>query len=199
MLADTEIRVFERQIFLIIIIACVVITCIGKFLKFNVNLLVFFHAVVKQLSFKRQGNLVDFQLGRLNHAGKLEPLDTLKVPNNSDTATSPKDMVYYAPRYNDYHKSNLFILAFNLEKIFPCIAGKDVYPTCGRFTAEEDGFNKGQNIVEAGDHGNDLKMFNGKRVYAFSVSGCPEVTEACIPKHYEISITCLLPGAFCSY
>ena len=107
-------------------------------------------------------------------------------------------MVYYAPRYNDVHKSNLFILAFNLEKIFPCIADQDIPLACGRFTNDEDGFNKGQTIVEAGDGGNNLKMFNGKRVYAFSVSGCPQVTEACIPKYYGVSITCLLPREHCA-
>ena len=162
-------------------------------------LLVFFHAVVKQLSFRRSKNSVDFHLGRVNDAGQVEEIDMLTVKSTASIYTSPKDMIYYAPRYNDYQESNLFIFAFNLETIFPCIADKEILPTCGRFTAEEDGFNKGQTIVETGDIGNHLKIFGSyKRVYAFSVSGCPEVTEACMSKFYQISITCLLPRKYCA-
>ena len=157
-----------------------------------------FLPVVKQLSFYRTETR-DFNLYRINHLGLGEILDTVSVVDTNSTYTSPKELIYYAPRYPDYHKSNLFIFAFNLEKIFPCIAGKNILPTCGRFTAEEDGLNKGQNIVEAGDRGNDMSMFGKwKRVYGFSVSGCQEATKACYPTYYEVSITCLLPREYCA-
>ena len=157
-----------------------------------------FLPVVKQLYLGRLRNSVDFRFGRITPSGGVTTLDTLRVVNTNTSSKSPKNMVYYAPRYRDYQSSNLFILAFNLETIFPCIAGKGIIPTCSRFTAEEDGFNKGQNIVEAGDSGNNFDMFGkGKRVYAFSVSGCQRVTKACFPKYYEISITCLLPREHC--
>ena len=158
----------------------------------------FFLPVVKQLTFQRFHNGA-FRLDRINHLGKLKTVEFFGVPFIHQSRISPNEIIYYGANYSDYHSSNLFIMAFNLEKIFTCIAGKDIVPTCARFTAEEDGFNKGKSIVEAGDSGNDFIMFGkGKRVYAFSVSGCPLVTNACFPLHYMISITCLLPREYCA-
>ena len=67
--------------------------------------------------------------------------------------------------------------------------------TCGRFTNEEDGFNKGRAIVEVGDNGNDLGSIFGSddiAVYGFAIQGCAEFDTDCFPKWYAINIVCLL-------
>ena len=158
--------------------------------------LILLYIVVKLLHLTFHGS--KFSLRVMSNTGKpTATLDTLPV-TRSGAAYSPKRMMYYAPRYRDHHKSNLAIVAFNMEKIFPCLAGKGVLPMCRMYTAEEDGFMKGRSIIEAADIGNNLKMFN-KPVYAFAVRGCRKLTsQSCMPNWWQKTITCLLPRMYCS-
>ena len=148
--------------------------------------------MVKQIYFVSLHPVFRMSIGSKN--------DTLTIANPGTSNISLNGMMYYRPRYPDGHRSNLGIFAFNLEKIFPCIAGKnlDFIPRCRRFTLEEDGFNKGRAILEIGDGGNNLRMFGGKPVYAFAVQDCPQLTVACLPRWWDTSITCLLPRKFCA-
>ena len=114
------------------------------------------------------------------------------------TRYSTKKTMYYAPQFHDYHKSYLAILAFNLEKIFPCIAEKNIVPICRLYTGEEDGFNHGRPIIEAGDSGNNFKMFSGKPVYGFTVQGCRYFTSSCMPVWWQATLTCMLPRKYCT-
>ena len=148
--------------------------------------------MVKQIYFVSLHPVFQMSIGSKN--------DTLTIANPGTSNISLNGMMYYSPRYPDYHRSNLGIFAFNLEKIFPCIAGKniDFNLRCRRFTLEEDGFNKGRAILEIGDGGNHLGMFGRKPVYAFAVQDCSQLTRACLPYWWQTSITCLLPRKFCA-
>ena len=131
---------------------------------------------------------------RLSHmTDRRTIIDKLSV-RRSKSSYSPKRMMYYAPRFRDYHNSKLAIVAFNMEKIFPCLAGKRVLPVCRLFTAEEDGFRNGRPIIEAADGGNNFQMFNQRPVYAFAIKGCQE---SCVPEYMEKTITCMLPRKYC--
>ena len=141
-----------------------------------------------------------FHLGHINDAGRSgTKIDKLYIGRSASyTRYSTKRTMCYAPRFHDYHKSYLAILAFNLEKIFPCIAGKNIVPICRLYTGEEDGFNRGRPIIEAGDRGNNFNMFGRKPVYGFAVQGCRYFTTSCMPVWWQTTLTCMLPRKYCS-
>ena len=115
----------------------------------------------------------------------------------SRSSYSPRRMMYYAPRFRDIHRSYLAIVAFNMERIFPCLAGKSVMPMCRMYTGEEDGFRKGRPIIEASDGGNHFRMFRRRPVYGFAIQGCRYLTRHCMPVWWQTTISCMLPRKYC--
>ena len=121
---------------------------------------------------------------------------SISVADPSQPATSSNNLLAYRPNYSDYHSSGLAGLFINLDGVFPCNAGHGI-PTCGRFTVEEDGFNKGKALLQAADGGNNFGGIFGSsstRVYGFAFQEC---AENCIPAFYEIRVVCLLPREYC--
>ena len=88
----------------------------------------------------------------------------------------------------------------NLERIFPCIS--DEYPTCRMFTYEEDGFNSGRAIIEAGDISNNFRVFSSTEnilTYGFAFQGCVQLNglDGCMRNYFQRAITCQLPRQSC--
>ena len=55
---------------------------------------------------------------------------------------------------------------------------------CKVLQHEGDGFNKGWQIIEAADLGNDLKVFSSTEyisTFGFAIAGCPEMNKSCLP------------------
>lgn len=124
----------------------------------------------------------------------------LTVPNTSNEYTSADNIIAYRPHYNDTHNSNLAVLFFNLEAVFPCLRGHDRMPICSLFTFEEDGFLKGRPIIQAGDGGNSFSIFNSYsnvKIFGFGFAGCDTFNYRCVPRSIELSLVCLLPRSVC--
>ena len=82
----------------------------------------------------------------------------------------------------------LLVSSSILKEYSHAISGHDM-PTCSRATYEEDRFNAP--IVEAGDSGNNLRMFNSSEyisTYGFAVLGCGELSTDCMPHWYATRI-----------
>ena len=156
-----------------------------------------FTLVVERLNLYRNGN--DLGLYRITNEGNFgEHLASVSLADPSSSSMSPNHMLYYGPRYPDPHHSNLATVAFNLGKIFPCIAEKNkIQLSCARATSGEDGFNKGRAIIEAADSGNDLTMFGPTAVYALAIQTCPEFNKNCFPNKFALSVVCQLPRNVC--
>ena len=138
-----------------------------------------------------------FDLSHMTDPGKSRaPIDRMYLRPSSSSYSLWK-MMYYSPRFRDHHNSKLAIVAFNMEKIFPCIAGKRVMPMCRMYTGEEDGFRMGRPIIEAGDTGNHFRMFRRRPVYGFAIQGCPYLTRHCMPEYWQTTISCMLPRKYC--
>ena len=122
---------------------------------------------------------------------------SISLANPSQPATSSNNLLAYRPNFNDYHSSGLAGIFVNLDGVFPCSAGHDI-PNCGRFTEEEDGFNKGKALLEAADDGFNFGriIFDSPSasVYGFAFQGCEE---NCLPAYYSIRVVCLLPREYC--
>ena len=111
----------------------------------------------------------------------------LSLANPSVSATSSNNLLAYRPKFKDSHKSNLAGIFLNAKEL-----------TCGSrmckiLPNEEDGFNKGRAIIEAGDGGNNFRVFNSKKyipTYGFAIAGCPEMNEDCLPRWYSFNILC---------
>ena len=101
--------------------------------------------------------------------------------------TSSNKLLAYRPRYSDVQGSNLAGIFLNAKEL-----------TCGSrmckiLPDEEDGFNKGRAIIEAGDSGNNFKVFNSnKRIptYGFAIQNCTEMNLDCLPHWYSVNIVC---------
>ena len=105
----------------------------------------------------------------------------------------------YRPNYNDLHSSGLAGLFINMAAIYPCITNDA--PVCRIFTLEEDGFNDGRAFIEAGDIGNNFRIFStttNTATYGFAIQGCTQMDSTCLRSKFEVVITCLLPRAKCS-
>ena len=147
-----------------------------------------FQTVVKILSITRDDtNTLKLQL---NH------IDIASVSLGAQSATSSNNLLAYRPNY-----SGLTGFFINLDGVFPCISGRawpDTPPPCSRFTYEEDGFNGGRAISQAGDMGNNFRIFSSTEdipTYGLAVSGCN--TNDCFPAWYAIHVVCLLPRETC--
>ena len=126
--------------------------------------------------------------------------EQLSLSNSSLSVTSSNNLVAYRPRYRDLHSSNLAALFFNLDGIFPCIASVTYLPTCGILTREEDGFFQGRSFLQAGDIGNNFRIFHTTeyiKTFAFAVEGCAELNNNCFRIQAAVSIFCLLPRQHC--
>ena len=114
----------------------------------------------------------------------------VSIVNPSLSTTSSNKLLAYRPRYSDYHGSNLAGIFLNAKEL-----------TCGSrmckiVSHEEDGFNKGKAIIEAGDRGNDFRVFNSTTniiTYGFAIQDCPEMNPNCFPTWYAVNIVCYVP------
>ena len=59
------------------------------------------------------------------------------VHPNSHTHYQYLTKTLCAPQFCDYHRSYLAMVAFNLEKIFSCIAEKSIVPVCQIYKAKK--------------------------------------------------------------
>ena len=112
----------------------------------------------------------------------------ISLANASLPSTSSNNLLAYRPRYNDWHGSNLAGIFINAKEL-----------TCGSrmckiMPHDEDGFNKGKAIIEAGDGGNGFRVFGFKNTstYGFAIQDCPEMNRKCLPDLYSFNIVCYL-------
>ena len=120
----------------------------------------------------------------------------LSMFNSSVSATSNNLLAYY-PTFN----SGLAAFLINMAEAFPCIQLLPGYnPACQVLAFDNDGFSGGRAIIEASDAGNVFgHVFTGavKGVFAFGLSGCPELDCDCFPVYTEYLISCFLPRDIC--
>ena len=104
----------------------------------------------------------------------------------------------YEPNYQDYHSSGLAGLFINIKQVFPCTEKIDnCEPVCKTFSREEYGFRGGKAFIEAGDIGNNMKVFSGSSVYALAVQDCWELDGSCFPNYLQVEVVCMLPRYQC--
>ena len=126
-----------------------------------------------------------------------EEKDSISLSDPSTDQTST--ILAYRPEYADYHSSGLAGLFVNIKEVFPCLQKIDKYePVCNIFSREEDGFRKGRAFIEAGDIGNNLKVFDDS-VYALAVQDCPVMGPNCLPNYLQTEVVCLLPRCECPW
>ena len=114
----------------------------------------------------------------------------VSIANPSSSTTSSNNLLAYRPRFGDHHGSNLAGIFLNAKEL-----------TCGSTMcmivgAEEDGFNKGQVLIGAGDSGNNLRVFSSTKdipTYGIAIKGCSEINQSCLPGSFEIAIACYVP------
>ena len=114
----------------------------------------------------------------------------ISIVNPSNSSTSSNNLLAYRPRFSDLHDSNLAGIFLNAKEL-----------TCGSTLCkvlphEGDGFNKGRQIIEAGDRGNDLEVFSSTKyisTFGFAIVGCPEMNKSCLPDYYDVTIMCYVP------
>ena len=124
----------------------------------------------------------------------------ISIANPSQPSTSADNTLAYRPNFADLHQSGLAAVFLNLEKLFPCASMET--PICSMFTLEEDGFRNGKAIIETEDIGNNLRVFSSTEninTYGFAFQGCGELNgrNGCMPKYFQISITCQLSRKAC--
>lgn len=127
------------------------------------------------------------------------PIASLSIKDHSFPATS--DILAYRPDFSAHHGTRMAGIFVNMEQVFPCLSHvTSIGPICKMYTAEEDGFNNGLTVIEAGDTGNDLKIFSGSNwsTYGFGFKTCRVLNRYCLPSNYQSTIVCQLPRAYCS-
>ena len=127
----------------------------------------------------------------------------ISITNPAQPSISSDNTLAYRPNFADFHQSGLAGVFLNLENIFPCISD-DKCPICHIFTYEEDGFNSGRAIIEAGDIGNNFRVFSSTqniKTYGFAFQGCVQLNglHGCMPRFFQTAITCQLPRESCSH
>jgi hypothetical protein len=126
--------------------------------------------------------------------GEVKDTISLSDPSSDQTST----LLAYRPQYGDLHSSGLAGLFVNIQQVFPCTQTIDNYePVCNTFSREEDGFRKGKAFIQAGDIGNNIKVFDENSVYALAVQDCPEMNANCLPNYLQVEIVCMLPRCEC--
>ena len=111
----------------------------------------------------------------------------VSIANPSSSTTSSNNLLAYRPQFNDAHGSNLAGIFLNVKEL-----------TCGSTMcmivgADEDGFNKGQVLIGAGDGGNNLRVFSSTKqiqTYGIAIKGCSEINQSCLPNYFDITIAC---------
>ena len=119
-----------------------------------------------------------------------EKIAEVSIANPSSSTTSSNNLLAYRPQFNDAHGSNLAAIFLNAKEL-----------TCGSTQcmivgAEEDGFNKGQVLIGAGDVGNNFRVFSSTKdipTYGVAIKGCSEFNQSCLPGSFEIAIACYVP------
>ena len=114
----------------------------------------------------------------------------VSIANPSSSTTSSNKLLAYRPRFSDHHGSNLAGIFLNAKEL-----------TCGSTMcmivgAEEDGFNKGQVLIGAGDIGNNLRVFSSTKdipTYGIAIKGCSEINQSCLPNSFGMTIACYVP------
>ena len=129
-------------------------------------------------------------------------LAQVTISDSSEAQTSTNNLLAYRPRYNDNLNTNLAGVFINLEGVFPCLVPLTTYyPICHVFTEEGDGFRNGRAMIDAGDLGNDLRIFSSSSnilTYGVAIQQCPEFNTTCFPTHFSFSVACYLPRSACS-
>lgn len=170
------------------------------------NFLICLHAVVRLLRLDmtttRQLRLFRTNLTTLLPINATE-LATITISNGLQASTSSNNLLAYRPRFNDHHNSNLAGIFINLEGVFPCLQplGDSYYPICDVSSEEEDGFRNGRALIDAGDIGNNFRVFSSSEnitTYGTAIQECPQLTTSCFPVYYSLSVACYLPRGVCS-
>ena len=93
---------------------------------------------------------------------KLGVISQLSIPYANRLISSPPsdNAIAYRPYFNDIHNSNLAVLFFNLEAVFPCLEDTNILPACSLFALEDDGFHGGRPLIQAADIGNHFRIFS---------------------------------------
>ena len=129
-------------------------------------------------------------------------LANISVSNPSQGTTSPNNLLAYRPRFDDHHNSDLAAIFINLEGVFPCLESLNNYnPICRVFTEEEDGFRNGRAFIDAGDVGNNFRIFSSSAnilTYGIAIQECEEFNTSCFPAYHSLTVACYLPRATCS-
>ena len=114
----------------------------------------------------------------------------ISLANASLPSTSSNNLLAYRPQYKDWHGSNLAGIFINAKEL---ICGSTM---CKIYTGDEDGFNKGRAIIDAGDGGNGFRIFSSTKfipTYGFAIQNCPEMNLDCLPHWYSFKIACYVP------
>ena len=114
----------------------------------------------------------------------------VSLANPSLSSTSSNKLLAYRPRYNDWHGSNLAGIFINAKEL---TCGSRM---CKTYTGDEDGFNKGRAIIDAGDGGNGFRIFSSTEnvpTYGFAIQKCPKMNTNCLPHWYSFHIVCYVP------
>lgn len=134
--------------------------------------------------------------------GRDRVLASFNLGDGSGARTSGNNLFAYRPRYQDRQSSGLAGMFINLEGVFPCLAPLTTYyPICRVYTDEDDGFRGGNDIIDLGDTGDDVRVFsttNEILTYGFAIQNCPTFTTGCWAHYTSIAVACLLPRAACS-
>ena len=127
-------------------------------------------------------------------------LAQITILDSSQSYTS--NLLAYRPRFGDVHGSGLGAIFVNLEGVFPCLTPLDnYYPICSTFSEEEDGFRNGRALLDAGDIGNNFRIFSTTTnvlTYGIAIQQCPELNTTCFPAYHSLTIACYLPRGACS-
>ena len=122
---------------------------------------------------------------------------TLTIQDISNAYTSDNNILAYRPNYSSHSGGNTAIVFINLEAAIPCYQANQIGPACHLYTFEEESFQFGKAFVQAGDIGNNFRIFNNTQniaTYGFGVSDCSTFDQACV-SNFEVTLVCLLPPA----
>ena len=102
---------------------------------------------------------------------------SVSISDPSQASTSSDNLLAYRPwpDYADTHNSNLGVVFFNLDSIFPCVPPATNIP-CGIVLTDTDGFFSGHSILQTADAGNHIRIFSSTediRTYGLAIEGCP--------------------------
>ena len=117
---------------------------------------------------------------------------------------SVDNVIAYIRTYQDTDGNTLGTGFLNLETLFPCITSRSAsdVPRCSRQTLGEDGFNKGNAVVDTADSGLKFQIFGrGISTYAFAVTTCSDFTppsDGCLRDGYSFAVACYLPRVSCA-